>query len=284
MLENRDYQRIERAIAYISEHFREQPSLEQIAAAVHLSTPHFSRLFSQWAGISPKQYLRAVTLEHAKAALRGKDDLLSASEQLGLSGPSRLHDLFVDLEAVTPGEFKNGGEGLVIRYAMLDTPFGPCMAAATERGLCAVNFMDSGSSDEVVAALRGDWPRAKLQSDPQAAEGMIATLQALLEGKTPEPLRLLVRGTNFQIQVWRALLGIAAGQTVSYGELAARLGRPSAARAIGSAVGANRIAFLIPCHRVLRAGGQLGGYRWGEGRKRAMLAWEKSRQAAVATP
>jgi AraC family transcriptional regulator of adaptative response/methylated-DNA-[protein]-cysteine methyltransferase len=281
MLENRDYQRIQRAIAYISEHYRDQPSLDEVAAAVHVSTPHFSRLFVQWAGISPKQYLRAVTLEHAKTAVRGSDDLLSASQRLGLSGPSRLHDLFVDLEAVTPGEFKTGGEGLEIRFGELDTPFGPCMAAATGRGLCAVSFLDTRNSAGGLAGLKADWPRAVFREDSSVTAGLHSTLQALLEGKTPEPLRVLVKGTNFQVQVWRALLGVAPGQTVSYGELAARLGRPAAARAIGSAVGANRIAFLIPCHRVLRAGGQLGGYRWGEERKRAMLTWEMVRHVGA---
>lgn len=284
MIESRDFQRIQRAIAYIWAHYSEQPTMDQVAAAVHLSTPHFTRLFSRWAGISPKQYLRTVTLDHAKQALRADADLLGASQQVGLSGPSRLHDLFVDLEAVSPGEFKLGGRGLEIRYAVLDSPFGPCLAALTPRGLCALHFLEQTDAVAALAKLRADWPGASLHADLPALEGVRRALQALAGGVRPEPLRVLVRGTNFQLQVWRALLRIPAGNTVSYSELAAQLGRPSAARAVGAAVGANRIGFLIPCHRVLRSGGQLGGYRWGEDRKRAMLAWEQARLAGTGAP
>ena len=260
----------------MAEHWREHPSLERIAARVCLSEAHFTRLFTRWAGLSPKQYLRSLTLEQAKLDLRSGQDLLAASQSLGLSGPGRLHDLFVDIEAVTPGQFKSGGEGVLIRHAWTDTEFGLCHVAATERGLCSVSFQD-----EVNAAplqlLRADWPSANLVEDDSTGVPMNQALSALAVGGKPEKLRVLVRGTNFQVQVWRALLRVPLGTTLSYGDLSRKLGRESGARAVGTAVGANRIGYLIPCHRVLRAGGGLGGYRWGETRKRAMLAWEKGR-------
>ena len=273
MLEHRDYQRIQKAIEFIAERWGDQPSLEQVARAVSLSPAHFTRLFTRWAGISPKQYLRALTLERAKGELLAGRDLLSASQALGLSGPGRLHDLFVDIEAMTPGAYKRGGAGLEIRHAWTQTDFGLCHVAATERGLCSVSFEDQ-QSGAPLKQLLADWPAAKFVEDQAVAATLGGVLAAVAAGEKPEVMRVMVRGTNFQVQVWRALLRIPVGFTLSYGELAAELGRPSGARAVGSAVGANRVGFLIPCHRVLRAGGALGGYRWGEPRKRAMLAWE----------
>jgi AraC family transcriptional regulator of adaptative response/methylated-DNA-[protein]-cysteine methyltransferase len=273
MTEHRDYQRIQKAIEFMAEHWGEQPSLEQVAGAVKLSPAHFTRLFTRWAGISPKQYLRALTLERAKDELLAGRDLLSASQALGLSGPARLHDLFVDIEAVTPGEYKRGGAGLEIRHAWTQTDFGLCHVAATQRGLCSVSFQDQQSATPLEQLL-ADWPAASFVEDQAVTAILGRVLAAVAAGKKPEAMRVVVRGTNFQVQVWRALLRIPLGFTLSYGELAAELGRPSGARAVGSAVGANRIGFLIPCHRVLRAGGALGGYRWGEPRKRAILAWE----------
>jgi AraC family transcriptional regulator of adaptative response/methylated-DNA-[protein]-cysteine methyltransferase len=276
MTEHRDYQRIQKAIEFMAEHWGEQPSLEQVAGAVKLSPAHFTRLFTRWAGISPKQYLRALTLERAKDELLAGRDLLSASQALGLSGPARLHDLFVDIEAVTPGEYKRGGAGLEIRHAWTQTDFGLCHVAATQRGLCSVSFQDQQSATPLEQLL-ADWPAASFVEDQAVTAILGRVLAAVAAGKKPEAMRVVVRGTNFQVQVWRALLRIPLGFTLSYGELAAELGRPSGARAVGSAVGANRIGFLIPCHRVLRAGGALGGYRWGEPRKRAILAWELAR-------
>jgi AraC family transcriptional regulator of adaptative response/methylated-DNA-[protein]-cysteine methyltransferase len=273
MIEHRDYQRIQKAIEFIAERWGDQPSLEQVARAVSLSPAHFTRLFTRWAGISPKQYLRALTLERAKGELLAGRDLLSVSQALGLSGPGRLHDLFVDIEAMTPGEYKRGGAGLEIRHAWTQTDFGLCHVAATERGLCSVSFEDQ-QSGAPLKQLLADWPAAKFVEDQAVAATLGGVLAAVAAGEKPEVMRVMVRGTNFQVQVWRALLRIPVGFTLSYGELAAELGRPSGARAVGSAVGANRVGFLIPCHRVLRAGGALGGYRWGEPRKRAMLAWE----------
>ncbi len=276
MTEHRDYQRIQKAIEYMADNWSDQPSLEQVARAVELSPAHFTRLFTRWAGISPKQYLRALTLERAKDELLAGRDLLSTSQALGLSGPGRLHDLFVDIEAMTPGEYKRRGAGLEIRHAWTRTDFGLCHVAATQRGLCSVSFQDQQTAAPLEQLL-ADWPAARLVEDQSVPVVLDRALAALAAGDKPEAMRVMVRGTNFQVQVWRALLRIPLGFTVSYGELAAELGRPSGARAVGSAVGANRIGFLIPCHRVLRAGGALGGYRWGEPRKRAILAWELAR-------
>ncbi len=278
MTEHRDYQRIQKAIEYMADNWSDQPSLEQVARAVELSPAHFTRLFTRWAGISPKQYLRALTLERAKDELLAGRDLLSTSQALGLSGPGRLHDLFVDIEAMTPGEYKRGGAGLEIRHAWTRTDFGLCHVAATQRGLCSVSFQDQQTAAPLEQLL-ADWPAARLVEDQSVPVVLDRALAALAAGDKPEAMRVMVRGTNFQVQVWRALLRIPLGFTVSYGELAAELGRPSGARAVGSAVGANRIGFLIPCHRVLRAGGALGGYRWGEPTKRAILAWELARGA-----
>ncbi len=278
MTEHRDYQRIQKAIEYMADNWSDQPSLEQVARAVELSPAHFTRLFTRWAGISPKQYLRALTLERAKDELLAGRDLLSTSQALGLSGPGRLHDLFVDIEAMTPGEYKRRGAGLEIRHAWTRTDFGLCHVAATQRGLCSVSFQDQQTAAPLEQLL-ADWPAARLVEDQSVPVVLDRALAALAAGDKPEAMRVMVRGTNFQVQVWRALLRIPLGFTVSYGELAAELGRPSGARAVGSAVGANRIGFLIPCHRVLRAGGALGGYRWGEPTKRAILAWELARGA-----
>ncbi len=260
----------------MADNWSDQPSLEQVARAVELSPAHFTRLFTRWAGISPKQYLRALTLERAKDELLAGRDLLSTSQALGLSGPGRLHDLFVDIEAMTPGEYKRRGAGLEIRHAWTRTDFGLCHVAATQRGLCSVSFQDQQTAAPLEQLL-ADWPAARLVEDQSVPVVLDRALAALAAGDKPEAMRVMVRGTNFQVQVWRALLRIPLGFTLSYGELAAELGRPSGARAVGSAVGANRIGFLIPCHRVLRAGGALGGYRWGEPRKRAILAWELAR-------
>ena len=282
MIEHRDYQRIALAIEFMAAHWREHPSPERVAAEVCLSEAHFTRLFTRWAGLSPKQYLRSLTLEQAKLDLRRGQDLLTASQSLGLSGPGRLHDLFVDIEAVTPGQFKSGGEGVLIRHAWADTHFGLCHVAVTERGLCSLSFQDEVNAGPL-QSLGADWPAASLVEDDAAVVPVTRTFSALADGARPERLRVLVRGTNFQVQVWRALLRIPPGKTLSYGDLSRQLGRESAARAVGAAVGANRIGYLIPCHRVLRAGGGLGGYRWGETRKRAMLAWEKGRLDAELT-
>jgi len=272
---SRDYERIVRAIQYLRRHATEQPDLATVARHVHLSEHHFQRLFTRWAGVSPKRFLQHLTVEHAKARLAASRSALELAGEVGLSGPGRLHELFVTLEAMSPGEYRAGGAGQRIRYGAADSPFGPCFIASTARGICALRFPDGGDG---VPALERDWPRARIERSDKTA----ATLAQRIFGplRSPDrPLALLVKGTNFQVQVWRALLKIPYGGLTSYGRLARILGQPSAARAVGAAVGANPIAWLVPCHRVIRESGELGGYRWGLERKAAMLGWEAARLA-----
>ena len=268
-----DYQRIARAIDFVVEHQAAQPSLAQIADHLQLSPAHLQRLFSRWAGISPKRFLQALTVARAKQLLDAQHSLLDTAEQLGLSSGSRLYDHFVSLEAVTPGEYKSGGEGLLIRYGCGATAYGEAFVAATPRGLCRLNFIDSQSSAEALLALRRDWPNAALREDAAWAQQSLGELFSAAP-RPEQPLSLHVAGSNFQIAVWRLLLQIPPARLASYGQLAAALGKPAAARAVGSAVGANPVALLIPCHRVIQRSGALGGYRWGLTRKRALLAVE----------
>ncbi len=271
MIEHRDYQRIESAIQWIRAHAGEQPSVSEMASAVALSPFHFSRLFRRWAGISPHQYLRTLRLDEAKRALRETPDLLSASMDAGLSGSGRLHDLFVQLEAMTPAEYRESGRGVTIRYGETDSPFGRVGIATTTRGVCAVEFRDD-EAGELRDSLASQWPSARLERDDAGARGWSRRIFDRSDHSVP----IHVRGTNFQIQVWRALLGVPAGRTISYGTLARDAGHPGSARAVGGAVGANPVAFLIPCHRVLRGDGGVGGYRWRPERKAAILAWESA--------
>ncbi|MEJ2059038.1 MAG: methylated-DNA--[protein]-cysteine S-methyltransferase [Gammaproteobacteria bacterium] len=271
-----DYERIAEAIGFISSRVNEQPSLEEIAAHVHLSPFHFQRLFSRWAGITPKRFLQVLTLERAKRLLNEPQSLLEVSGSLGLSSGSRLHDHFVHLEAVTPGEYKTGGAGLSIDYAVHDSPFGNAFIATTPRGVCNLAFLERDEVHEHLADLRKQWPQAEINEN---RERTLPVMDALFgNGTTPErPLSLFVAGTNFQTRVWKALLNIPPGKVASYNQIANAIGHPNAARAVGNAVGANPIALLIPCHRVLRQNGDLGGYHWGEARKHAILAWEAAR-------
>ena len=271
-----DYTRIERAIVFLDENFRDQPRLEEIAATVHLSPFHFQRLFTRWAGISPKRFLQTLTLNHAKATLAESRSVLDAAFDAGLSGPSRLHDLFVTHESVTPGEFKRQGQGLHIDYGFHATPFGECLLAVTGRGICALGFVEREGETAVLERLAAGWPRAELREAPRCT-GKIARLLFGTESSSApakEPVRIFLHGTAFQIKVWEALLRIPTGALASYDEIARRLGKPGAARAVGRAVAENPIAYLIPCHRVIRKSGAIGEYRWGAPRKRAMLAWE----------
>jgi AraC family transcriptional regulator of adaptative response/methylated-DNA-[protein]-cysteine methyltransferase len=268
----RDYARIEAAIRYIDDHAAEQPTLAEMAAAVRLSEHHFHRLFREWAGITPKRFLQLLTLEHARRRLEESRSVLEASFRTGLSGPSRLHDLFVTLEGVTPGEHRAGGAGVTVRWGVAPTPFGQAVVAATDRGVCHLSFVEedgteAGPPTEVVSR----WPDARLVRDDQAAGDLAGRI---FEGGD---VSLDVRGTNFQVQVWQALLRIPAGAVASYGDVAAAVGRPEAVRAVAGAVAANRVGWLIPCHRVIRKVGEAGGYRWGTVRKRAMLAREAGR-------
>ncbi len=271
-----DYARIADAIRFIASQVARQPTLDEIAAHVHLSPFHFQRLFSRWAGVTPKRYLQVLTLERAKALLQESRPLLEVADTLGLSSGSRLYDHFVQLEAVTPGEYKQRGAGLVIDHGMHDTPFGQAFVALTPRGVCNFSFLDDQAPEAPLTALAHNWPEAELREAPSRTQGVIHTM---FDGsKTPDrPISLHVSGTNFQISVWRALLQIPPAKVVSYAQVASAVGNPKAARAVGLAVGANPVALMIPCHRVIQQNGKLGGYHWGETRKQAIHAWEAAR-------
>ena len=306
-----DYARIETAIRFIEEHHREQPDLDEIARQVHLSKFHFDRLFRRWAGVSPKRFLQYVTLEYAKGMLQA-GNLQAVALEAGLSGTARLHDLFVTIEAMTPGEYRNGGSGLSLRYGVAATPFGECLVAWTERGLCHLGFVpqngfiaelntpdlidltglpSSPNSDNspglapdlaaALDALKARWPAAALQEDAAGAEDIAARV-FVPDARTARPFHLHLKGTNFQIQVWKALLQIPEGWVASYEELAGFMGNPKAFRAVASAVAANPVGFLIPCHRVIRKSGEAHNYRWGHLRKKAILAWEAARNTPAA--
>ncbi|WP_054544776.1 bifunctional transcriptional activator/DNA repair enzyme AdaA [Aeromonas dhakensis] len=271
-----DYARIADAIRFIASQVARQPTLDEIAAHVHLSPFHFQRLFSRWAGVTPKRYLQVLTLERAKALLQESRPLLEVADTLGLSSGSRLYDHFVQLEAVTPGEYKQRGAGLVIDHGVHDTPFGQAFVALTPRGVCNFSFLDDRAPQTPLATLAQSWPAAELREAPSRTQGVIHTM---FDGsKTPDrPISLHVSGTNFQISVWRALLQIPPAKVVSYAQVASAVGNPKAARAVGLAVGANPVALMIPCHRVIQQNGKLGGYHWGETRKQAIHAWEAAR-------
>ena len=276
-LDSRDFARIARAIRYIDSHFRAQPRLATIAAAAHLSEFHFNRLFRRWAGVTPRQYLAYVTARAARGALEVAPSVLEAAYAVGLSGPGRLHDLMVTLEGLTPGELKAGGAGVTLTAGLTATPFGRALIASTPRGVAQLAFVEPGGEGRALAALRAEWPLAQLKRADAVAAQLAA--QIWQHGAADGPLRLAVRGTNFQIKVWQALLAGGATATTTYATLAQAAGAPAAARAVGNAVGANPVAWLIPCHNVLRQDGSLGGYHWGEDRKRAMLAWTALRAA-----
>lgn len=272
-----DYQRIERAILALEKTFLQQPRLDEIAKSVALSEYHFQRLFSRWVGISPKRFLQYLTKEYAKALLAQSPNLLDVAYETGLSGTGRLHELFVTCEAMTPGEFKNKGEGLRIFYGFHPTPFGHCLLAVTERGICHLAFVQNGGRTKALKVLKEKWENAKVTVNPKLTQPLVDQIFNPLKHGRPQPLHLLLSGTNFQIKVWEALLKIPAGAVSSYEDIAARLGMPKASRAVGNAVAHNPIAYIIPCHRVVRKLGEFGNYRWGAARKKAMLGWEAAK-------
>jgi AraC family transcriptional regulator of adaptative response/methylated-DNA-[protein]-cysteine methyltransferase len=272
-LDSRDFGRIARAIAFIDGNFRTQPRLASIAAAAHLSEFHFNRLFRRWAGVTPRQYLAFVTARAARGALLGSRSVLDAALAVGLSGPGRLHDLMVTLEAVTPGELRARGAGVTLSAGVAATPFGSALLATTARGLSHLSFLEPAGEGAALTRLAASWPHAQLTRDDAAARHLAQRIWG--EGTADTPLRLYVQGTNFQLKVWRALLEAGAATPTTYGALARLAGSAAAARAVGAAVGANPVAWLIPCHNVLRGDGELGGYHWGADRKRAMLAWQE---------
>jgi AraC family transcriptional regulator of adaptative response/methylated-DNA-[protein]-cysteine methyltransferase len=276
-VDSRDFARIARAIRFIETRFHEQPSLAAIAAHTGLSEFHFNRLFRRWAGITPKQYLAFVTGNAAKSALQTQSSVLDAAFSVGLSGPGRLHDLIVTMEAMTPGELKLQGHGTEIRHGYTGTPFGTALVATTTRGVCHLAFVEDGKEKSAMRELRERWPEATLERDD--AQALAIAKQIWSPGSTPgaaggPTLKVNVGGTNFQLKVWKALVDLGARKNTTYTEVAQAIGKPSGTRAVGAAVGANQVAWLIPCHNVLRKDGGLGGYHWGEDRKRAMLAWK----------
>jgi AraC family transcriptional regulator of adaptative response/methylated-DNA-[protein]-cysteine methyltransferase len=275
-IDSRDFARIARAIRFIDANFRSQPRLAAIASHARLSEFHFNRLFRRWAGVTPRQYLAFVTARAARAALASNPSVLEASYSVGLSGPSRLHDLMVTLEGVTPGEIKARGFGLQLDCGFSDTPFGRALLASTPRGLSHLSFVEPGEEGAALAALTASWPEAQLARDDEAAAELARRIWSAAGGSAP--LRLAVQGTNFQLKVWQALLETHASGPTTYAALATAAGTAGGARAVGTALGANPVAWLIPCHNVLRGDGTLGGYRWGEDRKRAMLAWQALRE------
>lgn len=271
-----DYDRIAQAISFITGRVSSQPALKEVAAHLHMSPFHFQRLFCRWTGVTPKRFLQALTVERAKQLLGEAKPLLEVSDSLGLSSGSRLYDHFVQLEAVTPGEFKTGGAGLTIEHAVHDTPFGKAFIAVTNRGICSLVFLDYSEIEEHLAGLNKKWPHAALRENRQRTRTIINAMFDVKK-KLDRPLSLHVSGTNFQISVWKALLQIPPGAVASYAQVAAAIGHTGSARAVGSAAGANPVAFLIPCHRVIQQSGKLGGYHWGETRKHAIHAWEAAR-------
>lgn len=270
----RHYQLVAQAIDYLRAHALQQPSLADIAAHVGVSEHHFQRLFTEWAGVSPKRFLQYLTKEHAKQALRQSADVLAASYAAGLSAPSRLHDLIVSCEAVTPGEYKSQGAGLTIGYGYAETPFGQAALGWTPRGICYFEFLEQ-SEPGLPPGLLLAWSKANFQRDDEVAQKWSAQIFPA----TPQAGRLhvVLRGTNFQLKVWEALLRIEPGKIVSYSQLATLAGLPNAHRAVGTALAANIVAYLIPCHRVIRESGEISHYRWGVSRKAALLAWEAAR-------
>ena len=282
-VDSRDFARIAKAIRYIDEHFREQPSLDDVAAHAGLSEFHFNRLFRRWAGVTPKQYLAAVTGAAARNALAGNASVLDAAYAVGLSGPGRLHDLVVTLDAMTPGEMKAEGNGIVVKYGYSNTPFGKAICAVTDRGLLHLGFVDVGGEAMALDQLRVRAPRATFERNDDVARSLAKRIWSSASRKGV-PLRLNVSGTNFQLKVWQALIDLGSRDCTHYSGIASAIGSASSCRAVGSAVGANPIAWLIPCHHVLRKSGGLGGYHWGEDRKRAMLAWEAMTRGSAPRP
>lgn len=282
------YKLIEQAIQYIEVNAHRQPELDEIASAIGLSEYHFQRLFTRWAGISPKRFIQFLTKEHAKELLARSENLLDTTHQVGLSSLGRLHDLFVNTEAVTPGEYKSHGAGLTIRYGLHPTPFGKCLIATTERGICHLGFVQT-SEGNAIDNLVTDWNQARMNEDFESTAPLIARIFPNPESDSAfnnagQRINLHLRGTNFQIKVWEALLNVPTGSATTYEHIAAKIGKPNAVRAVGTAVGHNPIAVLVPCHRVIRKAGEFGNYRYGSARKKALLTREYITASALREP
>lgn len=270
-----NYNRIAEAIAYIRENFKEQPSLDAVARKVHLSPHHFQRLFTDWAGVSPKKFLQYISVERAKQVLKEKQATLSdAVYETGLSGTGRLHDLFVNIEGMTPGEFRNGGEALTINYSYAETPFGNLIVASTAKGVCYMAFGEDAA--KALADLRNSFPKAAFRQMTDTIQQNALYIFTHDWDRLPE-IKLHLKGTDFQLKVWETLLKIPMGKLTTYGAIAEKLENPRASRAVGTAIGSNPVAFLIPCHRVIQSTGTFGGYMWGPARKAAIIGWEAAK-------
>ncbi|MDX1629208.1 MAG: methylated-DNA--[protein]-cysteine S-methyltransferase [Fulvivirga sp.] len=272
-----DYERIEKAIHFITQNYQSQPSLNEVAQNVHMSPYHFQRLFSRWAGLSPKKFLQYVSVEHAKKILKRQVSTFDTAHKIGLSGTGRLHDLFLNIEGMTPGEFKKGGQNLVINYSQAVSPFGKILIASTTKGICHMNFYKD--EHEALSLLHSQYPNAQiLQKPAEIHENALAIFSS--DGSRLQQIKLHVKGSAFQLKVWHALLNIPRGHLQTYGDIARQIGNPKASRAVGTAIGSNPVAFLIPCHRVIQSSGALGGYRWGNTRKTAIIGWEAAKNDA----
>lgn len=274
-----DYDIVRRAIAHIRGHWRSQPEVEDIAEAAGVSATELHHLFRRWAGITPKAFLQALTLDRARQLLRASASVLETAYEVGLSGPGRLHDLFVTHEAMSPGEWKSGGEGLAIAYGFHPSPFGSALIMATPRGVCGLAFADSGKEKATLAEMRRRWPKARYVEDAAVTAPLAQRIFDQSHWRADQPLRVVMIGTDFEVRVWETLLRIPMGRATTYSDIAGAVGTPKAARAVGAAVGKNPLAFVVPCHRVIGKSGDLTGYHWGLTRKRAMLGWEAGRGA-----
>ena len=282
----RDYDLIRRAIVFLSQCWDQQPELDRLARHLGLSPSHVQKLFKRWCGLSPKEFVQAITIDHARALLAGSAGVLETAHEVGLSGGSRLHDLFVTQEAMTPGDFKRRGEGLEIAYGYHATPFGEAVLLATPRGVAGLAFVNDDAGEnrsETLADMTRCWPAARFVEAPERTAGHIARIFGDASGDREQPVRLVLIGTDFEVRVWETLLKVPLGRAVSYADIARHLGCPGASRAVGSAVGRNPISFVVPCHRVLRGDGSLGGYHWGLTRKRALIGWETGRLRTAGT-
>jgi AraC family transcriptional regulator, regulatory protein of adaptative response / methylated-DNA-[protein]-cysteine methyltransferase len=275
-----DYAVVRRSIAFISEHWRIQPDVAAIAHACGVTPDDLHHLFRRWAGLTPKEFMAAITLDHARQLLRDQASVLDAAYAVGLSGPGRLHDLFVTHEAMSPGEWKAGGQGLTLTYGFHASPFGDALVVATDRGLAGLAFADPDERASALDDMRRRWPRAQFREDTVRTEGLARRIFDPGQWREDRPLRIVMIGTDFEVRVWEALLKIPMGRVTTYSDIATKLHAPKAARAVGAAVGKNPISFVVPCHRVIGKSGDLTGYHWGLTRKRAMLGWEAGKVGA----
>ena len=275
-----NYERVAQAIEYLSRNFREQPDLPEVAAQVYLSPEHFQRIFTEWAGVSPKKFTQYLTIDYLRSRIHQFDSVQEAADAVGFSAQSRVYDLFVNIEGVTPDEFRRRGKGAHIRYGFHPTPFGECFIAATERGICGLSFVNDTSPQVELGRFEQKWAFAQVEADQDFTRKIA---EAIFFTNRPQAsnLTLLLQGTRFQLKVWEALLKIPAGSVSTYEQIARSIGRPTAMRAVGTAIGSNPVGYLIPCHRVIRKAGQIGEYHWGETRKRAIIGWEMAREAVA---